>query len=112
MYTAEEVEMRKPEMLDKLDSGFTISFMTNILRVSRRRFFNTLDGKFGFTMPDVQPGDIVCVLNGSPTPHVIRRVDDRDSQERYKFVGDAYVHGLMHGEVDKMAIEARKVTFV
>ena len=37
---------------------------------------------------------------------------DRDGEERYRFVGDAYVHGLMHGEVLEMGVEEKKMVFV
>jgi hypothetical protein len=59
----------------------------------------------------VQPGDLVCLLNGSPTLHVIRREKDRDS-EVYRFVGDAYMDGMMHGEADTEELETRDLVFV
>ena len=60
----------------------------------------------------MQAGDLVCVLSGSSTPHVLRRVDNRDGCERYRFVGDAYVHGLMYGEIEKMDLKERDFVFV
>lgn len=63
------------------------------------QFFSTEGGLFGFTVRGVREGDGVCVFNGAVTPHVLRRVG-RDGAERYKFVGDAYVHGMMRGEAD------------
>jgi hypothetical protein len=60
----------------------------------------------------VQEGDLVVVLEGSPTPHVIRRAGNRDGSERYVFVGDAYVHGLMCGEAEELVIEKRELVFV
>ena len=55
---------------------------------------------------------MVVVLEGSPTPHVVRRVDDREGSERYMFVGDAYVHGLMYGEAGELGVEERELVFV
>lgn len=51
------------------------------------------------------PGDVVCVFNDSVSPFVLRKVDEVDARTRYKFVGDAYVHGLMYGEADGMEDE-------
>jgi hypothetical protein len=47
-------------------------------------------------------------------PHVIRRVtgDNETEPELWKFVGDAYVHGLMKGEADKIDVEERDIVFV
>jgi hypothetical protein len=55
---------------------------------------------------------LVVVLDGSPTPHVARRVGDRGGRERYVFVGDAYVHGLMYGEAGELGIEEWELVFV
>jgi hypothetical protein len=60
----------------------------------------------------VREGDLVVVLDGSPTPHVARRVGDRGGRERYVFVGDAYVHGLMYGEAGELGIEEWELVFV
>jgi hypothetical protein len=47
-------------------------------------------------------------------PHVIRKVteDNRNETELWKFVGDAYVHGLMNGEADEIDVEERDIVFV
>ncbi|KAK4224325.1 hypothetical protein QBC38DRAFT_371275, partial [Podospora fimiseda] len=52
-----------------------------------------------------QPGDLVCIIAGSPTPHVLRSVRlgngevvGEQQEERYQLVGDAYVYGMMRGE--------------
>lgn len=54
---------------------------------------------------------MVCVLNGSWVPHVVRRVDDGD-RKVYKFVGDAYAHGLMNGEADEMDLPVQDLVLV
>ncbi|KAF2823321.1 hypothetical protein CC86DRAFT_65997 [Ophiobolus disseminans] len=76
-------------------------FFRRLARLRGRQIFNTADGRIGFTISGVQPGDIVCVLNNSWTPHVLRIVDSGENKV-YKFVGDGYVHGLMNGETDEM----------
>ncbi|XPS71005.1 hypothetical protein M3J09_003196 [Ascochyta lentis] len=75
------------------------------------KLFFTASGNPGFTGPGARVGDIVCVFNGSLTPHVIRRVPGQ-GKETYKFVGDAYVHGLMNGEVDEMNLQDREFVMV
>ena len=86
--------------------------MLKLCRLAERQLFNTAQGRFGFTLKGVREGDLVVVLEGSPTPHVVRRVDDREGSERYVFVGDAYVHGLMYGEAGELGVEERELVFV
>lgn len=46
-------------------------------------------------IPEVaKVGDIVCLLQGAPFPFVLRP----DNDGYYEIIGDAYVHGVMHGE--------------
>jgi hypothetical protein len=82
--------------------------------LNRRQLFQTKEGRFGFTIRGVVPGDRICALNGSPVLHVIRRVtgDNETEPELWKFVGDAYVHGLMKGEADEIDVEERDIVFV
>jgi hypothetical protein len=65
-------------------------------------------------MRGVMPGDRICALNRSLVPHVIRRVrrDDETEPELWRFVGDAYVHGLMKVEADGIEAEERDIVFV
>ena len=49
----------------------------------------------------VQVGDLVCILQGSRVPIVLRRGTDEARAPGClpcTWVGDAYVHGIMHGE--------------
>jgi len=50
-------------------------------------------GYFALVPPTTKPGDLLCLLLGGETPYVLR-VDPKDS-ERYLFVGETYVSGLM-----------------
>ncbi|KAG9199536.1 hypothetical protein G6514_008394 [Epicoccum nigrum] len=86
--------------------------LLKLCRLAERQLFNTARGRFGFALRGVQEGDLVVVLEGSPTPHVVRRAGNRDGSERYVFVGDAYVHGLMYGEAEELVIEKRELVFV
>jgi hypothetical protein len=45
----------------------------------------------------MEADDVVAVFLGFPTPFILRRVDDY-----YLLVGEAYVYGIMRGEVLQM----------
>jgi hypothetical protein len=47
------------------------------------RLFVTEDGKHGAGYPGIRSGDLICVIYGSKTPQILRRVDD-DAHERYQ----------------------------
>jgi hypothetical protein len=79
-------------------------------RLGDRQLFNTKHGRFGFTIKGVQPGDILCVFNSASTPHILRRMKDRD--EAYQVIGDAYVDGMMFAEVDAMGIADQDILLV
>ena len=53
---------------------------------------------FGLTHPGGRDSDTICVFQGAKTPHILRPQDDGT----WEFVGEAYVHGLMYGEAEKI----------
>jgi Heterokaryon incompatibility protein (HET) len=76
-------------------------------------FFSTQRGFIGTGHPSVEPGDIVVVLHGGPTPYILRPTIEADRfkgwyvpssplitfrNEVYLFIGECYVHGIMQGE--------------
>ena len=55
-------------------------------------------------------GDSVCILAGGSVPYLLRKVGDQGGN-RYTFIGEAYVHGMMHGEANYiMALEDQSLT--
>lgn len=78
-------------------------------RLPPRRPMLTTTGFVGLAPEHVEPGDQVFVLLGGTTPFVLRPVDGGD---RYTLVGDAYVHGIMYGEMTKGEPEIVDVTIV
>lgn len=52
-------------------------------------------GYFGLVPANALEGDIIAVLYGGAVPFCLRRSDD---EETCRVVGEAYVHGIMHGE--------------
>ncbi|KAM7210317.1 Heterokaryon incompatibility protein (HET) domain containing protein [Rhypophila decipiens] len=59
-----------------------------------RAMFITCTGYLGTGLESVRMRDEVWVLAGASVPCVLRPVVEK----RYHLVGDAYVHGLMHGD--------------
>lgn len=71
-----------------------------------RRFFRTKTGYIGVGPSRMEEGDQICVLFGGKTPFILRRENPEakvqaKSAEKWIFVGDAYVHGIMDGEAMK-----------
>ncbi|KAN0108568.1 HET domain containing protein [Hyaloscypha variabilis] len=61
-----------------------------------KRLCTCENGWICMAQPDTRPGDLICVISGVDVPFVIRRADQVDC---FTLVGDAYVHGLMQGEI-------------
>ena len=49
---------------------------------------------FGLGPVQMQAGDEVWLLESGTVPYILRPIDGG----RYKYMGEAYVHGIMHGE--------------
>ncbi|KAK4224453.1 heterokaryon incompatibility protein-domain-containing protein [Podospora fimiseda] len=62
-----------------------------------KRFGRTEDGKIGIFPPDAREGDEVWVIEGLRMPMVCR--PDVGGRKVVRFVGSAYVYGIMYGEV-------------
>ncbi|EME48317.1 hypothetical protein DOTSEDRAFT_67412 [Dothistroma septosporum NZE10] len=58
-----------------------------------RRVFVTTEGFIGLGVKFLEPRDVVVVLYGVRTPCILRKWGDH-----WKFLGQAYVHGIMYGE--------------
>lgn len=57
-------------------------------------------GYLGLCAMDGQPGDQIWLFSGSRTPHILRPVPHQsvDGCRRFRYVGESYIHGIMHGE--------------
>ncbi|KAH0538830.1 hypothetical protein FGG08_004606 [Glutinoglossum americanum] len=66
----------------------------SIVKMMHRCFLTTIKGQFGTGPPDVQAGDLLCVLFGGSVVHVLREDGDH-----HLLVGEAYVHDWMNGEI-------------
>ncbi|KAJ8108979.1 hypothetical protein OPT61_g7794 [Boeremia exigua] len=73
-----------------------------------RRFAITSKGYIGWVPAESKNGDVVMILPGGRVPYVLRRASEpisthggagnNSGTERYKFLGDAYIQGIMNGE--------------
>jgi hypothetical protein len=61
-----------------------------------RRFAVTRKGRFCLVPGATKGGDLVCILRNSRVPYILRPRTDGDG---YQNIGEAYVHGIMHGEI-------------
>ncbi len=66
--------------------------------VSRgRRPLLSEGGHLGIGQRETEPGDFVFVLLGSDLPVIMR--NESDTSKRMQIIGEAYLHGIMDGEV-------------
>jgi hypothetical protein len=73
-------------------------YLDAIGRVLRgRQFYRTARGLLGFDPITTVPGGEVALLIGATVPFVLRTQYHR----KYRLVGEAYLHGFMHGEMRK-----------
>lgn len=78
-----------------------IRFDTALKRAAQGRRFTVMKGGgIGLVPACAEEGDLICVLFGAQTPVVLREEQNATS-DRFKLVGEAYVHGIMHGEMEK-----------
>jgi prepilin-type processing-associated H-X9-DG protein len=59
-------------------------------------FFLTEEGYMGIGPELMESGDRVCIVFGCPYPVLLRKVENASC---YRLVGDAYIYGMMQGEM-------------
>lgn len=68
----------------------------SFMKQSSKRLFQSTQGYLGIMSTTAQVGDEIFFVPGSTVPFVFRKTDNSDE---YEFLGDAYVHGIMYGEL-------------
>ena len=100
---AQEVENvcaeRKQANSSKQPSEMLILGMIDI-EMRDKVFFLTENGHFGLAYPGACKGDTVSVFDGAKVPHLLRSRPAESST--WTFVGETYVHDLMHGEAEEV----------
>ena len=99
--TAELIRQGQPEEM--------VKFLRRVQEVIWNRRFFLLSNKsddvgyrFGIAPTDAKVGDIVCVLLGCSVPVVLSPITPANASNGYRLVGEAYLHGVMDGEVLRM----------
>jgi hypothetical protein len=94
-FTLQSLKSRKPATtLEDLRVAFRAA-------VTMRRFAVTVRGYFALVPRGARVGDHVAVFRHAAVPFVVRGVEEGVGS-RYELLGEAYVHGIMHGEVMEM----------
>jgi len=75
--------------------GPTVTFSKKLETTLDRRLFKTTKGYIGIGPRSLQKGDAVTLFKGGMVPLVIRSLGDK-----WELIGDCYIHGIMHGEVN------------
>lgn len=93
----------------------------------RRLFVTGREQFLGLGPMSMKVGDEVWVLKGSKVPFLLRKIGDEEAvgtnggkgkgkpkiqKMYYKYIGDLYVHGIMHGEAVEAAGEWEKVVLI
>ena len=89
--------MKWPDRYQKDTAGekFDFKYMEHAIAATRKKsFFITSKGYMGLGPPQVDKGDLVCVIFGCPHPLLMRKEKDH-----YLLVGEVYVYGMMRGEM-------------
>ncbi|KAJ3454430.1 hypothetical protein MRS44_018324 [Fusarium solani] len=65
-----------------------------------KKGFTTRTGMIGLGKQDVEVGDVVCILLGGDMPFILRQAEACGNNIIYcKYIGQAYVHGIMDGQI-------------
>lgn len=79
------------------DSADLTRFLESFLRNHKRLALTRRRRDLALTMLSVKPGDEIWILFNGRTPYVLRKIEGEE--HGYYFVGEAYVHGFMEGEI-------------
>jgi hypothetical protein len=56
-----------------------------------------------------QEGDHICILRGAKIPFILRTTGE---QGRFRVVGEAYVDGFMHGQLEKLNFPVLEIALI
>jgi hypothetical protein len=75
---------------------YTMQYFEYMMTATNTRIpFSTKKGYLGLGSKFIRPGDMVMVLFGADVPVVLRETGDG----RYTLIGEAFVSGIMYGEI-------------
>jgi hypothetical protein len=97
----EEELARRAEAIGKVQQKGGYNDDTSLRRsCCERRLFITNSGYMGLGNYHMVEGDVIAILFGLSVACVLRPLSD-DPADGYAFVGEAYCHGVMNGELVK-----------
>lgn len=70
-----------------------------VAKTMHRSFILTREGRMGLAVRGVSNGDLVIIAKDCDVPLIVRKRTDHG----FKFIGEAYVHGIMDGEAVSQA---------
>jgi Heterokaryon incompatibility protein (HET) len=73
-----------------------------------RDLFKTGGNLLGLAPVSAKPGDTIWFFPSSKVPFVLRHCGDK----QYKLIGEAYLHGYMHGELEKFSMPLQYISLV
>lgn len=80
-----------------------------VATLQHRQLFRTINGRFGFGLEAVKPGDTLCIFDGAPSAHAVRRMAG-SNEDLYSLVSETYVHDVMNGEVENLGLQRQDFT--
>ena len=96
-FVTERARLDKANLRPRLRPVREISLLVCLdCKIANKVFFLMDNGMFGMTYQGVQDQDVLCVFDSAKLPHLLRWRDENS----WTFVGEAYVHTLMHGEAE------------
>ena len=73
-----------------------------------RGLFKTGGNLLGLAPTSAKRGDTIWFFPSSKVPFVLRHCGG----ERYKLIGEAYLHGYMHGELEKFSMPLQRISLI
>ena len=98
IHTAELIRQGKPPWI-------TVEFLKRVQEVIwNKRFFTLADARelpyhFGIAPTRAKVGDLIVILLGCRVPVVLSPLNEADPRCGFRLIGEAYLHGMMDGEV-------------
>lgn len=89
----QEIVSRSEEEVSAVTAEWSRTFVQQAVP-RKSRLFEFEGGYLGLAFQDVAIGDVVCVVNGSQYPVILRKLQNY----LFEFVGTCFVLGLMKGE--------------
>jgi hypothetical protein len=107
-------DLNTSDLLDRPEGTATTMklFLERVQAVVWRRKIFLTKGKpgkhkplYGLAPSETEANDVICILFGCSVPVVLRKQPKkgRKDPDRYKFIGECYVHGMMYGEALPMS---------